>query len=687
MNLASSSWAIISDPKAEEYKEQIKAEGIRFQRIGGVLLVFMLLLFFKVIFSWSDSLEKITKQLTKQQMLEQNIGKNVFQINNIKKEIFIMGQLKKYSNQEEEKNKKEEIENQNKLTGIEYDLIRLESDRDDLEMLDFEKSLEELMDRLKKLQDKSQRLISELEKMKGKKGITDNRYDEIQLVASKTQISIKKNLDTCRKEALLSQDIFLPAALLGLDENPKITLPILVMPVVWSIVLFCFLIFWTKTRISMLNLYARLIRCALTVGERNTTICNDGLEVFLDENAEEMLGMRQSGWWWLAPLPCLKGRWLEAKELRAALGWTKVYSHNKLFVTILAFVLITLQIVVLYLGVDIINKIDNVENGYSIWWHSASMWSITLVNVIFILFALIWSDRIPDFKSNKEEDVNTTRRVLLMLFAFAPFGFFGYTAKPITKLCNPRFRSRKPNRWNLADINFKQGFFQNLRSKVIHYAALTPTPWEKPNEGKTPNPAKKRNILFQKSLTEKTIQKAMICYNMEKTPTPSYKPDSGLVFRDAGNISQSELKQLSADEILDTWQKLHSKPTSKKKLTNLRLNKTRFIFAVEQYVLYELQQPNSQEIINDVCRFLFAAIQSQAQEPSADTLRLFDLLAALSVRYNQKDLLAKVQDKALEFGRESQLPAFFERFNRWKSDKWQKRWLAAANRKWSGLPM
>jgi hypothetical protein len=46
-----------------------------------------------------------------------------------------------------------------------------------------------------------------------------------------------------------------------------------------------------------------------------------------------------------------------------------------------------------------------------------------------------------------------------------------------------------------------------------------------------------------------------------------------------------------------------------------------------------------------------------------------------------------VQDKAVEFVHESGLRVFFDRATRWKSDKWQERWKADADKKWSGLPM
>lgn len=304
---------------------------------------------------------------------------------------------------------------------------------------------------------------------------------------------------------------------------------------------------------------------------------------------------------------------------------------------------------------------------------------------------MLWFERIPDFKSNQEENVQITRRALLTtVVAMVPFVLFGLFVERLTtrskkELCSPRFRLQKPYRWNLADKNFQQGFFQNSQSKVVHYAAPTPTIYEKSNTKNTTSPRKEGIYLSQKIKTEKTARSAMLCSSQEKIPRQSNKPDSGLVFRDIGNVSQSKLKEFSANELLVEWQRAHNKRTLKNNSTRLNLNKTRFVFAVEQYALQQLQQPKTQENIDRLCVFLFEAIQ--AREGSADMIRLFDLLAALSVRYNKKDLLAKVQDKAVEFGRKSQLPVFFERATRWKSDKWQKRWLAKANRTWSGLPM
>jgi hypothetical protein len=119
----------------------------------------------------------------------------------------------------------------------------------------------------------------------------------------------------------------------------------------------------------------------------------------------------------------------------------------------------------------------------------------------------------------------------------------------------------------------------------------------------------------------------------------------------------------------------------------------RFVFAVEQEVLRVLHE--SPKEIDYACEFLLAAIE--ARGPSLDTLRLFDLLAALSFRHQKKDLFEKVQRKAAEYGRTG--PRFVEfsvRSTRWanSSGKWQQRWAPNTttpdkrNRdKWASLPM
>jgi large-conductance mechanosensitive channel len=71
-------WAITFDPKVAEYKEQINATGVHFQRIAGAIIGFMLLLLFGFILpvASSKNVAKLSELRSHQSKLEQEIKKS-----------------------------------------------------------------------------------------------------------------------------------------------------------------------------------------------------------------------------------------------------------------------------------------------------------------------------------------------------------------------------------------------------------------------------------------------------------------------------------------------------------------------------------------------------------------------------------------------------------------------------------
>jgi hypothetical protein len=458
------------------------------------------------------------------------------------------------------------------------------------------------------------------------------------------------------------------------------------------------------------------------------------VNAFLDTHAEDLLGVPQCSWWWLAPLPRLDGVYLRAHDLRAALGWSKTHFRKVCLVATVALALMGLQIVVLKSGLTVI---DLFEDESLRWIFRAIAWVMASANISLILLALLAIDRVPDFRTNQEEGVQLDRRALLRL-AFVPvvLALFAYevwvrqsaTVPPPDGhgRCLPRFRARKPMRWSLA-ADLTQGFFQNQRSHVVHYLA----PMGSVSSSIATERKKPRRIPFQ-TRAERSRYRAEVAAwrragagldsrprrrigeaspeNRKQTctstasgraavvrPQPHIASDT-LVFRDASHLSPAHLKSLRSDEVLKDLRsastvRSQSKRTSAKGPSNLGLHSKRFVFAVEQEVLRILRE--SPKEIDHACEFLLAAIE--ARGPSLDTLRLFDLLAALSFRHQRKTLFEKVQRKAEEYGRTG--PRFVEfslRATRWadRSGKWQQRWApeTTAPKKrnrdtWASLPM
>lgn len=748
-------WAITSDPKVAEYKEQINATGVRFQRIAGAVIGFLLLLLFGFILPAASSrtVAYVSELRSRQSQLEQKIKRGEVKTE-LREETSDLWKVavptqtpKRALDTERGKNhqkvapdqtaerpaENKGAANRRQLTHINDALQRSEEGVRDL---DFEKSPEERLNALKTLKESVGTEVEKLQDLEGEEGIEAKAYRATRARATALQDAVDLALLKLRREALSSRKV--PLDILGvfgisIQGLADAKLPVLYLPILWSVLLFGFLLFRATSRLSMLNLYARFVRRALAVNE-GVTPAVDNLKAFLDAHAEELLGVPKCGWWWLAPLPWLDGIYLRGHEFRAALGWTKAHGGKICLVAIAACVLILLQIVVLVSGITIN---DLFEDESLRWIFQAIEWAIALANGLLILLALLPLDRVPDFGTNQEEGVQLDRRALLRLalasIVLAPFAYkiwgrqFAAVARPGGHgPCTPRFRARKPIRWRSVE-GFTQGFFENLRSYVVHYLAL-----KVPISSSSARQRQKRRRTPFYTRAERTRYRARVAAwrrsgaglearprrqrdgespkNREQTcpPTPRGKapamrlqhnvPDDVLVFRDADHLSLAHLKPLSPDQVLKELQNAstvhsQSKRTSAQRSSSPRLYSKRFVFAVEQEVLRVLHESPTK--IEYACEFLLAAIETRG--PSLDTLRLFDLLAALSFRHQKEDFFKKVQRKADEYGRTG--PRFVEfsiRAERWgnRSGKWQQRWAPKTttpekqNRdKWASLPM
>jgi hypothetical protein len=297
--------AITSDPKVAEYKEQINARGVRFQRIAGAVVGVMLLLLFGFILpiASSKAVTKLSKLRRDRSELEQKIkdsgSKMAFrqETSKVRKGAVLSLAPRQALDTKPAKNHRKmtpdqmaeqpvetsaaktqaqpsrnnnerrrlEVENRRQLTRVNDELQRLEEEVRDL---DYDKSAEERLNPLKTLKDSVRSEVGKLQELQGKEGIEADPYRAIQARATELLDKVKLEILNLREEALSSRKVPLDAlGVFGFSaqvlKEPE--LPILYLPLLWSILLLGFLLFRVTSRTSLLNLYARLVRRSLAV--------------------------------------------------------------------------------------------------------------------------------------------------------------------------------------------------------------------------------------------------------------------------------------------------------------------------------------------------------------------------------------------------------------------------------------
>jgi hypothetical protein len=133
--------------------------------------------------------------------------------------------------------------------------------------LDFEKSPEEMPNALKTLKESVSSELGKLQDLEGKEGIEADAYRATHARATALKARVKLAHLKLREEAHPSRKVPLGILEVFGIELKDAELPVLHLPLLWSVLLFGFLLFRATPRLSMLNLYARLVRRAFAVNE------------------------------------------------------------------------------------------------------------------------------------------------------------------------------------------------------------------------------------------------------------------------------------------------------------------------------------------------------------------------------------------------------------------------------------
>ena len=744
-------WKINENPKAIEYKEKINSQSDVFQRIAVGILILLLLIFYGA-FSYEQELAQFKeRQLLIQDLnyvadtyrIEEKQKKIDKELKSLKKSIRLKLNIRDQQIKPKQPN---EVQTFKEIQAIErgVDYIDLEKEDTIEQKLIKQKLVRDLDDRLKEIYkylrdlDKEDNEKSESIKNKRQK-INSGQQVYTQLDALRDQADITKNkigselLRLERDLLKLKMIPFTTLKIVGDEVNVQVPeeakLPYFLLPILWSLLLFSFILLWEGTRFSIITLYAGIIRRSLEIKE--ITKSSDELIGFLDNNTEELIGIPQCGCWWLAPLPRYDGKCLRADELRAALGWKNVHTFKVMVVSTFSIVFIIAQLEIL----DFLNTIEgffNIESWFQIF--STIEKIIAYANIYLILNSLLAFNRVPDFGMKQEEGIQLDRRIflrlgLLFLMAKSPLLYQDGKEKlnsiHLFSKRNPRYRPKVNRHLCITDNNFKSGLYQNTRiykntsTKILHY--LTKLSIDQPMRRNNKNrrvPFKtqaEENLNIAKvdawrrsgGITLRPQRNRIKSFEIKKLKINKHTENcKDLMFRDVGSVPMKNIKLIEDNEVLILLKNLNKGIGSKrnwtigqsKKPVTLKFRSKRFVFVVEQHVLQHLDSsPLHQDKIEYLCDFLFEAIKLIGPELKA--IKLIDLLAALSFRHKNQ-MFDKLQRKTAEYAKVApESVEFSERIKHWSNPdgNWQKRWLDKPSddpkykklhrEKWANLPM
>jgi|SRR6185369_5349321 len=241
----------------------------------------------------------------------------------------------------------------------------------------------------------------------------------------------------------------------------------------------------------------------------------------------------------------------------------------------------------------------------------------------------------PSKKESKASLRDLSRRAFLPVFILGIGGLsllvkllFIPKAEPLPDLKKPRFRKRR--KLELANLDLSPGFYLNPARSVVHYLTGRPT------------------FQFRKQVKEKK----------EENEKRSLKPFEPL-----------NAKLALANPVSST--------------THVNLSRSSYFF--EQAAAAEIK--NQQ--IDRACNLLFHAIQLELQSAyrvvhvqrfppykKSESLRLYDLLAGLSVRFEKPDQL-KHMIELIKNAKNPKVAQHFEvRLKKWQDSngRWHRRW-------------
>jgi hypothetical protein len=358
-----------------------------------------------------------------------------------------------------------------------------------------------------------------------------------------------------------------------------------------------------------------------------------------------------NGVWWLAPLPRIEGSALSPDRLRAALGWrSSVFSSKTLFLCVLITVLVVIETRVFYVGFCV-----------SFYLTPGNWLLITIIDSLLFAATLMlfryWlaPGKVPDLWADEPGSPNQPRRrwaLRMMMRGVIPLGalalLFGSTSafaaiarigkrQPSRKKRHVR---RKRKRHAITDSSIKEGFYVNPRTSTVHTASRS-----------CASCLAGVNLVHLVKLTKPDTE---VSWNAPRAIARSDRLTLPPTFRDRQpplnatdrfketTPEQQDLvpaTELSPKAFPAT--KGHSngtKTTAPFTPARLHPHSTHRTYMVELVTLDLIRQEKGEE----ACMFLARALEATPVFGLRTSMRLFDLLAGISVRYNHPQYLVRL---------------------------------------------
>lgn len=524
-------------------------------------------------------------------------------------------------------------------------------------------------------------LAEERKRLEQKGEAAEKRYDD-QKRAIQAEIA-----SLLAEQRAQSADAVVPLKVLGafdLNLGPdEIKIPIIGLPVLWSVAI-CLLVFYvSQQRQVMLGLYARGIRILAPFDQTTTGSLLPPIAPppLLKDSVAKLVGPLGSRFWWLAPLPEMSER---APDLRAALGWPQSRHQVPLACVLCSLAIGALQGAVVAASFGRAGIVDSGIVRHLV--PAIVCCAATLTG--FIVWRWLSGGNIPPLAASGA-DAFDRRRTLQLAAAMLAAGLLagavpGEAALPARNRTveddegerEPRYRRRR-QRPIVATI-LPTGFYRNPRTGVVHHVSSLTDPKQSDHVGSSANPAKLGSRVRQQprrprhSPPPASIHKA----KPHTVPGPQCRPE-GNAFRHADALPLLEMVPVNPSDVT---------------LPHVNRLGASLAFELEALLLVRHADDGDASIEPcsghaQKCRIDLAIdlLMRAIREAEVASLRIYDLLAMLAVRYERQDALAQLVATITTPDRD---PAFKSRLRSWTSETSRFRRRAKQKKlQWAGYPL
>lgn len=442
----------------------------------------------------------------------------------------------------------------------------------------------------------------------------------------------------------------------GIDD---LQVPLLFIPVVWSSILLGCLIYAIGTRRDVLGLYARAIHARLCVAQP------DGRNV--ETLADDIGGLPQCPYWWLAPLPDVNTQAVGQPQLREALGWRALHPTYRLATTCILLASLACQLTVTWIGMGLAfafsdgvdARIDGPFVGAGVvptgrWEVAAVAPILSAISVASLALVVSWLwpwSRIRDEPPTDEDALRSRRATVAIL----TLGLAGLSlpwlrrrpAIPTAALAAPRKRFRRKHPKALAVAALASGFYLNRSSGVVHYVVARVPGGTWPSDRRSSRRKRRRIALIR--LERRHHRDEVASWRVSGRPPRRYPqrarqdrpaPSKPLHPMQAAparirHMTQMPRRQLEPIGPLDLFAPFEpQRPPKQKDRMAPHVAMRERVFAFEQEALRLVRRGETVA----ACGLLKLAIEESTPRDRS-MLRVFDTLAIIAVTWRRPEML------------------------------------------------